>query len=78
MPGYNYLIISYVLANQGRTSITMYNIQGQLIKEIFTGNVNPGEYKQLRVATDKLTNGIYWVCMRINGEVITKKVLLNK
>jgi hypothetical protein len=78
MPGYNYLIINYVLANQGRTSITMYNIQGQLIKEIFTGNVNPGEYKQLRVDTDKLTNGIYLVCMRINGEVIMKKILLNK
>lgn len=77
-PGQSNLVINYALTSRGRTSIAIYNMQGQLIKQIFSGDVNAGEYKQVTVDTDKLTNGIYLVSMQINGQVITRKILLNK
>ncbi|MCU7547776.1 T9SS type A sorting domain-containing protein [Chitinophagaceae bacterium LB-8] len=77
-PIQNDLIINFALAKRGRTSIVLYNLQGQLIKDIFSAEVNAGENKQLRVERDQLTNGIYLVSMFVNGEVLTKKVLLNR
>jgi hypothetical protein len=72
------MIINFALANPGRTTIALYNLQGQLVKNIFSGEVNAGYYKQIIVNTDKLTTGIYFVSMYVNGEVATKKVLFNK
>ncbi|MCU7550622.1 T9SS type A sorting domain-containing protein [Chitinophagaceae bacterium LB-8] len=78
VPGQNNLVINFALAKQGRASIAIFNIQGQLITRVFAGDSNPGEYKQLKVENDRLTNGIYLVSMQVNGKVITKKILLSK
>jgi hypothetical protein len=72
------MIINFALAKPGRTKIALYNLQGQLVKNIFSGEVNAGYSRQIIVNTDKLTTGIYFVSMYVNGEVATKKVLFNK
>ncbi len=72
------IIINFALAKPGRTAIGLYNLQGQLVKSIYSGDVNAGYYKQIIVNTDKLTTGIYLVSMQVNGAITTKKIFFNR
>lgn len=77
-PGQRDFLINFALIKGGRVSLTLYNMQGQLVKGLLSEEVRAGTQRQLRVETGMLTQGIYLVRMETNGEVLTKKVLLHR
>jgi len=56
---------SYYIPTQSRVSILVYNPLGKLIKEIFTGIKETGEYKVKFDASD-LSSGIYYLSFSAN------------
>lgn len=73
------LSISFTNEKKTPTSIKIYNLKGQLVKE-YTSNEKTGKIKWNGDSIDKkkLPSGIYLVRYENSKEVITKKVLLMK
>ncbi len=67
--------IHFSLAMNGQVEMNLYNIQGQLVKEIVSDYKNAGRY-QVAINLDNLSSGTYISIMRVNGIASTHKVVL--
>lgn len=56
-------------------NVNMYNILGELVYQSDEGMHAPGE-QSIRISGDNLENGIYFVQVLVNEQVITKRVTL--
>ncbi len=71
-------IINYQLANSSQLWIGLHDITGKLVKVIEQqGDRTKGTY-QVILNSETLNGGAYWLTMRTNKEIITKKVFLVK
>ena len=78
-----YTKISYSILEQNNISFDIFNINGQLIKRIYSGVKSPGEYTILWDATDtndkKAESGVYIINLNVdNQKRDTQKLLLLK
>lgn len=71
----NYTTLSVDLENNAIVSITLFNNLSQHVKEIFKGELPQGK-NQLKVKTSNLSKGLYFVNISVDGEVITKKLII--
>ena len=67
--------INVNLPENEEINVAVYNTMGQQVVLVENGKVSNSSYT---VNLNNQANGIYYVKMSINGNIITKKVVLNK
>lgn len=74
--------ISYSMDEISDVSITILNIRGQVVKNLFTGRVNTGEYSVSWNGTDQfgqaVPSGLYIYQLQSNDRILTAKMMLIK
>ena len=74
--------IIYSMDISSDVNINIHNIQGQLVKNIFIGNVNPGQHTVSWNGTDRfaqsLPSGIYIYSIKSSQQIFTGKMMLLK
>ena len=69
-------IITYHLASSGPLWIGLHDITGKVVKVLHhSANGEIGNY-QLILNSDQLENGAYWLTMRTQDDILTKKLFL--
>ena len=71
----NVATLNCVLNASSQIELTLFDLQGKVIKEIFDGSLNEGSY-QFVLNRDHITNGIYLLRMISGEETITQKVVI--
>ena len=69
--------LRYDLAHQSRVSVVIYNIQGRVVENLFSGIRDRGRY-ELEWDASLQPSGLYFVRFRTNDTEMTRKVLLMK
>ena len=69
--------ISYSLPEAGMIHISIFNLAGQKVKDLFSGQQVSGEHRINFTATG-LSSGTYFVVLRTNKYSIVRKILLMK
>jgi len=74
--------IIYTMDISSDVNINIHNIQGQLVKNLFIGNVSPGQHTVSRNGTDRfsqsLPSGIYIYSIKSSQQILTGKMMLLK
>ena len=66
--------LNFTLAKAGKIKLDLYDKTGRLVKNLFGGNLATGEHKLTLPA--ELTNGIYFIRLRVNDDVVSSKLIL--
>jgi hypothetical protein len=69
--------ITYGLHKDSDVAITVYDMRGRLIDNLFSGNLKKGYYDMIWDANN-FTSGIYFIHFNIDNEMNTQKVILLK
>ena len=67
--------ISFHLSSFGYTILTIYDLQGRIVKRPIAGFLNEGEHR-LILSANNLDTGIYYYDLSANGERTIRKMLL--
>ena len=74
--------ISYSLPQEGKVSLKIYNVKGQLVKQLIDGSQPEGYYEVVWNGKDNagrsVASGIYYYRINACGKTINKKMLLLK
>lgn len=65
------------LINKGEVAVTLIDMTGKRVSEVFSGSLNSGTQK-INIKTDNLTSGIYNVEVRIGNQVSFQKLSVIK
>lgn len=69
--------INYSLTKSSDVTFTVYDITGRVITTTNYGNVAPGQY-QVNLNGNTFSPGIYFYTFNVNGNVITKKMIITE
>jgi spore coat protein A len=69
--------LQYRTTEAAKVTVQLYDLQGRLVKDIYTGNVTAGEHNQT-IDGKELSNGLYMCEIRINGETYRERLVLSK
>lgn len=69
--------ITFGIIKKGIYKLTVYDVTGRLVDELFNQNLEPGEYKT-DFNAEKLSSGIYFYRLESDKAIITKKFVLLK
>ncbi len=67
--------IRYTLARRGQVSLDVYNVVGELVRNLVRGTQEAGSY-QLRFDGSNLASGVYFCRLVAGGAVQTKRLML--
>jgi hypothetical protein len=67
--------IRFDIPTEGRAKLGLYDMKGNLISEVFEGDVPAGAPYQLQVNLENLSNGVY-ACRLITKELFQSKMLV--
>lgn len=70
-------MISFTLAKQSKTRLSLYHLDGSLISELASGSFGEGEH-QIRFDASNLAAGTYFYMLTANGGAITKQMVVVK
>jgi len=75
--------ISYSIVDNGLVELSIYNIKGQLVKNLVRSSENSGEHNVVWNGKDsagkKVSSGLYFYKLKVNDKIIdTKKMMLLK
>ena len=69
--------IGYSLLEEGYANISVYDLQGRVIKELVSEHKDQGDYEVVWNAIN-VPSGVYFIQMNINSFISTQKVMLIK
>jgi len=74
--------IIYQIPGVSKIKVNIYNINGELIKELLNETQNPGEYQLVWDGTDKankhVASGVYIYSVRSDEQLLSKQMILLK
>jgi len=74
--------ISFSVPSKGKVKLTVYNVKGQKVKELFNDNLDQGQHTIQWNGTDNrnrsVGSGIYLTCVEFEGKTKTMKMMLMK
>ena len=70
-------VISYEIHKESDVNISVFNLNGQLVSELYNGSQDIGSY-QINFDGEGLSSGMYLVKINNQNEVHTQKILLMK
>jgi len=69
--------IEFDLSGKTRVDVAVYDILGREIKDLFSGEMNSGR-QRIRMDVSGMSQGMYFVRLRFNDKIITKKVMVTE
>ncbi len=69
--------IEYTISETGKTTISLYDIRGHFVKNIFNGTRTPGTYS-IVFNSDELSPGIYFYSLKTDKHSVYNKMLIIK
>ncbi len=69
--------ISFQIPKPGRVTLRVYDILGREMATLIDHNLQAGNYS-VNFGSTKLASGVYFYSLRLNGEIITKKMEILK
>jgi len=69
--------ISYTIVKKSNIIVTIFDVQGRLIKEVFSGYVEPGTYR-IKLRLDEFSSGVYFYCLMSGENIKIGKMTLIK
>jgi len=69
--------IDFVLNNRANVSLMVTDMSGRTVQNQYLGMLTAGNHKAT-ISADKLADGIYFYTLTINGENITRKMVVKK
>jgi cytochrome c peroxidase len=69
--------LSYSLHESGLVELSLFNLAGEKVRTLVSGQQDAGEY-QVNLFADNLKNGVYIVQLKKGGQSLTKKISLVK
>ncbi|MDD2889708.1 MAG: C25 family cysteine peptidase [bacterium] len=70
-------IISYQIPFNNKVSVELYDLSGRQVKTLVNGEQKAGTYN-IKLDTEKLSNGIYFVRLKTGNSKVTGKLILMK
>ncbi|MGA7161809.1 MAG: T9SS type A sorting domain-containing protein [Bacteroidota bacterium] len=70
--------IQFTVPEDGRATLRIYNILGQVVTTLFDGNAAAGVNHQALFDASRLSSGVYFARLQYNGSTLLKKMLLLK
>ncbi len=70
-------VIKYSVPRNGYVTLKIYNLMGQLVATLVNGQLSAGSYKTDFDAS-KLSSGVYFYKLNVDGFMMTKKMMLLK
>jgi len=74
--------IQFLLPNTGKVRLTVYDINGRIIKEIFSGDKQAGQYTFEWNGKNsngvQVSSGVYFYSVKYNNSLLTKKMIYLK
>ena len=70
--------INVQVVKQGKVNISLYDIQGNFISSLYSGNAEKNMQKQLFIDAGNLKPGIYTCRMQTPSGIISQKIIVNK
>ncbi|MCB0514706.1 MAG: T9SS type A sorting domain-containing protein [Chitinophagales bacterium] len=70
--------INFTLANDDFANVSVYDIQGRLVKNIFNGNANANEMMQVKLTTNDMTDGVYMVRLTTSQKTENIRLVVSK
>lgn len=75
-PAEDNTLISFSLIEKAETTISIYDVVGKEISNVYTGNLNAGDHQYSIADNAKLASGIYFIKLNVGGESFTKKLIV--
>ncbi|MFZ4621634.1 MAG: pectinesterase family protein [Bacteroidota bacterium] len=69
-------VIRFTAAVKGPAVVSVHNLLGQKIAEIFNGIVEPGTEYQTRFRSEGLSSGVYFYSIAAGGRTLTRRMVL--
>ncbi len=76
-PVTNQASIEFELRTNTQVQISVVDMLGRQVKNIFEGEMHSGA-QNLQMDANDLDNGVYFIKMQLNNEVVTKKIMVSK
>jgi hypothetical protein len=76
-PFSTYSTIDFVLNNRANVSLMVTDMSGRMVQNQYLGMLSAGSHKAT-LSADNLADGIYFYTLTINGENITRKMVVKK
>ncbi len=70
--------IHFKTAQSGSVSLSLYDLNGKLVKQLFTGNLQEGIRKEITLQSGGLTTGTYICRLQTNAGISNRRLILNK
>ena len=70
--------IKFTVEARGYTKLSVFDLKGQEIASLFSGNAEPGREYTARVNATNLTNGVYFYKLVSNNQSFVKRITLLK
>ncbi len=70
--------IRFSVAKKGNATVRVYNILGQMVTSLFSGNVQPGKLYTVPFDAGELSSGVYFGVLESGGQRQIKKMVLLK
>ena len=70
-------IVQYSLSEFSWINLSVYNIRGQKLTTLYNGKNIPGVHS-VNWNGSNYSSGVYFISLKVNGAIITQKVLLLK
>jgi serine protease AprX len=70
-------IISYQIPLNNKVSVELYDLSGRQVRTLVNGEQKAGAYN-IKLDTDKLSNGVYFVRLKVGNAKVTGKLVLMK
>ena len=72
----NSIIIKYIIGKENMINLDLYNLSGNLIKNIYRGLQRKGYYVFEVETKDKIKEGIYFIKLKVGNSIFTRKVII--
>ena len=70
-------VIEFYAKNDENVSCILYDIQGKMVREVFSNHFAPGEYR-IDLGSQNLVNGTYLLRFSNGESVMNKRIVINK
>ncbi len=70
--------IKFTVETRGHTKLSVFNLNGQEMGTLFSGNAEPGREYTAQVDSTNLKNGVYFYKLVSNNQSFVRKIMLLK
>jgi hypothetical protein len=71
------IAIKFGIPEEEDIAITIYNVIGAMVKKINATGLTPGYYRQI-IETKGVSCGVYFVILKQDKEMVTRKIIVMK